>query len=296
MAAIVGALALALYVRVRARDRALARLRAAQVRFGDADVSRPLAGIGPLRRWLHRAGLRQPGAATAFVTATAAGVVAGALLIAAMNRLHVLPTVRTWALDAPRVLAALAVPLVAVAPWLLGCLLGLLPTMWVRGRRRARVVAIESDLPAVLELLAAMARAGLGFAAGLARLIDSQPADRPLLHELALLQRDSLAGIPRAEALLRLADRVDVPTLSTFCSALIHAESAGIGLSEILRQQADDLRGRRREATLLAAQSLPVKLVFPLVICFLPALFLFTLGPAFASFLGLADTIIGGAR
>ncbi len=82
--------------------------------------------------------------------------------------------------------------------------------------------------------------------------------------------------------------------LSTFVSALVQAEQMGIGLADVLRRQADDLRGRRREQALLRAQALPVKLVIPLVICFLPGIFVFTLGPALYSILRLTAGSIGG--
>jgi tight adherence protein C len=73
----------------------------------------------------------------------------------------------------------------------------------------------------------------------------------------------------------------------------VQAEQGGLGLSDVLRNQSDDMRNRRRENALMKAQALPVKLVFPLVICFLPALFVFTLGPAFYSFAKVTDTVTG---
>ncbi|MFG0320587.1 MAG: type II secretion system F family protein [Planctomycetota bacterium JB042] len=283
-------------VRTRVRER-LAATRpgdAGDVR-GPAPTTRTEAATG-LRGWLQRAGFRSSRADAAFLGVLAAAALLSILGFAAFDRLALLARAREWAVDAPGVLAALGVPLVAAAPWVVTVLLLAAPFLVVRARRAARVERIEEDLPAVLELLAAMARAGLGFAAGTARLIESESSERPLIHELGLLQRDGTAGVARAEALRRMAARVDVPALSTFCSALIHAESAGIGLADLLRRQAEDLRSRRREQALLRAQSLPVKLVFPLVLCFLPGLFVFTLGPAFATFFQLADSIAQGQR
>ena len=69
---------------------------------------------------------------------------------------------------------------------------------------------------------------------------------------------------------------------------------AGRETLSVLRTQADDLRSRRRDRALSKAQSLPVKLVFPLVICFLPGVFVVTLGPAFKEFFDLAQGIVSG--
>jgi len=73
---------------------------------------------------------------------------------------------------------------------------------------------------------------------------------------------------------------------------LVQAEQVGSGISEVLRRQADDLRNRRRERALALANALPVKLLFPLVICFLPGLFVATLGPTFYQFFQFADAVI----
>ena len=81
-----------------------------------------------------------------------------------------------------------------------------------------------------------------------------------------------LAGRPRIASLRRLARRVDVTAFTIFVSALVQTEQTGSGVAEVLRRQADDLRDRRREQAVAIAMALPVKLLFPLVICFLPGL------------------------
>jgi tight adherence protein C len=82
--------------------------------------------------------------------------------------------------------------------------------------------------------------------------------------------------------------------MSIFVSALVQAEQVGAGFSNVLRTQADDLRNRRREDANMLAQALPVKLIFPLVICFLPGIFVTTLGPIFMQFIRLADSMMSG--
>jgi pilus assembly protein TadC len=72
---------------------------------------------------------------------------------------------------------------------------------------------------------------------------------------------------------------VNVPWFGIFVSALVHAEQVGAGLAATLRAQADDLRSRRRERALAMAMAVPVKLLFPLVTCFLPGIMIAALGP-----------------
>jgi tight adherence protein C len=177
-------------------------------------------------------------------------------------------------------------------PWILFALTALAPTMIVRAVRAARVQAIERDLPLALELLATMAEAGLGFDAAMAKIVRAQDARRPLIGELVNFQHDMLAGMSRTQALRQLARRVDVPSLGGFTSALIQAEQVGASLAETLQHQAVDLRQRRREHALLQAQALPVKLVFPLVICFLPGIFVSTLAPVLYQMIQVAASVV----
>jgi len=170
----------------------------------------------------------------------------------------------------------LALVLVA-GPWILLMVSGFVPTLVVRSARRLRVRAIEQDLPLALELFATMAEAGLGFDAALAKVVRAQGSNRPLASEFLNFQHDMMAGMSRTQALRQLGRRVDIPSLSTFTSALVQAEQVGASMAETLQHQANDLRQRRRENALLQAQALPVKLVFPLVVCFLPGIFATTL-------------------
>jgi tight adherence protein C len=112
------------------------------------------------------------------------------------------------------------------------------------------------------------------------------------MAELMNFQRDLLSGVPRVQALRQLAHRADIMTMTIFVSAIIQAEHVGASISDTLRHQADDLRERRRERALLAAQSLPVKLVFPLVTCFLPGIFVSTLAPVLFQMVQVANSVL----
>jgi pilus assembly protein TadC len=166
----------------------------------------------------------------------------------------------------------------------------------VRRARRQRVTEIEQDLPLFLELLATLGEAGLGFDAALARILDAQPGERVLMQELRTFQVEVLAGRPRIQVLRRLSRRVDVTTFTIFISALVQAEQSGAGIAGVLRRQAEDARDRRRERTLQIAAALPVKLLFPLIICFLPGIFVAALGPTAHQFFQFIDNLTRSAR
>jgi tight adherence protein C len=253
-------------------------------------VAAPPANSGFLANWLALAGYRRAGAGAGFVAATLVAVGIGAtagyfvwvsgLLFAADRAISVIPGG----------IANLTRPLLYISPFLVTFLLAFLPLAFVRRVRRLRVAQVERDLPTTLELLATLAEAGLGFDAALDRILGSNPPERALVQEFRTFQAEVLAGRSRVECLRRIGRRLDVTSVTILISALVQAEQIGSGIAEVLRSQAEDLRQRRRERTMEFSMALPVKLLFPLVICFLPGILLFTLGPAFYEFFRLADT------
>jgi tight adherence protein C len=278
----------------RLRRRALERL------YDDVDPE-AVAGIEPsaperwLGRWLALAGYRRAGATTVFVTITA--VCAGAGFVAGQfYRIALMATLVSMVASVPGGTGDLLAAVLGVGHWILLVGLTMVPSLFVRAARRARVRAVEQDLPLVLELFSTMADAGLGFDSALAKVVRAQGAERPLVAELTNFQYDMLAGMPRTQALRQLARRVDVGSLTSFTSALVQAEEVGASVADTLRHQADDLRQRRREDALLKAQALPVKLVFPLVICFLPGIFLSTLAPVIYQMIQVADGVLRSGR
>ncbi len=299
--AILAALAVcALYYALRRRrtGAAFERLDAERLQDARYEATRPEVLIderSALRRWLVTAGFRSPRAPLAFVAATLATTLVGFALGWLISRSPLFLGAVADVHGIPGGVGEVFAVLVWVAPWLLAILLALLPTGLVAARRTRRVEAIERDLPITLELFATLAEAGLGIDAAMQRILASQGrtalVERPLISELRTFQRETLAGVPRALCFRRLAWRVDIPNVSTFVSAMIRSEQVGAGLARTLRQQAEDVWNRRRELALMRSQVLPVKMAFPLVICFLPALFVYTLGPAFQQFLELADNL-----
>lgn len=248
-----------------------------------------------LTRWLMLAGYRTPSAPGTFVLAAFLcflGGVALALLLAYAGPVGFL---RGRLLGMPPAVGAIAMPVVVASPWIVGLFIALLPWLTVRAARKDRVLQIERGLPTSLDLLATLSETGMGFDAGLAKIIDNEKTGGALKEELQIFQLETLAGVGRSQCFRRLARRCEVSSMTIFCSALVQAEQVGAGFSLVLRHQADDLRGRRRERAMILAQSLPVKLVFPLVICFLPGIFLTTIGPAFLEFSNLIDGMVRGS-
>lgn len=247
--------------------------------------------LGWLRRWLFVAGYRQPSAPAWFLSATALGMLVGGGMMAGFyaSGLYALMIVSVGAV--PGGVGEVFLPAVFVAPWLVLLLSALAPWLWVQSVRRKRLEQIEQDLPLTLDLLSTLSEAGIGFDAAMMRLHESRLSGRPLASELRTYQADLLAGRPRVLALRRLSGRVQAPAMSVFVSALVQAEQLGMGIASILRRQADDLRDRRRERALAFAMSLAVKRVVPMVVCFLPGLFVWTLGPFFVQLFQLADAL-----
>jgi tight adherence protein C len=143
----------------------------------------------------------------------------------------------------------------------------------------ARQLALANALPDLLDQLSICVEAGLGFDSALARIAGSGRG--PLAGEIGRLLQDLRVGVPRAEALNGMMARTDVPELRQFVHALIQAESYGVPISRVLRTQATDQREKRRFRAEERAMKLPVKVVFPLLLCILPVLFIVVIGPAF---------------
>jgi tight adherence protein C len=139
--------------------------------------------------------------------------------------------------------------------------------------------AVERSLPDVLDQMTICVGAGLGLEGAIARVAATNPDD-PFGQELGKVLRDLRVGMTRTEALTAMADRVDLQELRTVVRAIIQSDRAGVPVGRVLRVQAEEVRERRRVRAEERAMKMPVKMVFPLVLCVLPALFVVVLGPA----------------
>ncbi|MFO1004037.1 MAG: type II secretion system F family protein [Planctomycetaceae bacterium] len=258
----------------------------------DADTSVQHDGRWWLARWMYLAGYRQPRADWVFLIATGLCLGFGLSIALGMQLSGLQAAMERTVVLVPGGVGETFLPVVWVAPWLLLIMLTCVPWLIVRRARRERVELVEQDLPLALELLSTLSEAGLGFDAALARILKTRLAGRPLAEEFRIFQSDLLAGRPRTQSLRRFSARLDVPSISVFASAMVQAEQLGMGIARVLRLQADDVRARRRERAIAFANALPTKRVIPLVVCFLPGLFVWTLGPAFVQLFKMAESFI----
>jgi tight adherence protein C len=232
-----------------------------------------------LARWLFDSGFRQPNAVAVFTAATLLCALIAGVVLVALHSFGVVASLSAVAISMPGGVGEVLLPMIYLLPWLFAALLIAIPALVVRAVRRRRVIQIKHDLPLTLELLATLAEAGLGLDAAIDRILQSVPPNRILPKEFRAFQRDNLAGRPRVESLRWLGRRVAVSWFSIFISAVVQAEQIGASLADVLRIQAYDLRQRRKEEALALAASTPVKLILPMVICFMPGIFLAALGP-----------------
>lgn len=277
-----------MFLRLRSRERLMRRMYADEQDQTRLDLEDPTAQ-GFLARWLYLAGYRQRGAAASFVGTTLACAAGGAFLVTFFYGSGIIEQAVFAAEQVPGGIGDLAIPVLQLSPWLVALILVMLPWSLVNSRRKERVRQVEQDLPVTLELLATMSESGLSFDNALTRVVEGHKENRPLFQELSTFQLEVLGGVSRVACFRRLSRRLEVPSMTIFVSALVQAEQVGAGFASVLRSQADDMRNRRRENANMLAQALPVKLVFPLVICFLPGIFVSTLGPVFMQFIDLAD-------
>ena len=160
-----------------------------------------------------------------------------------------------------------------------GAVLGLyLPNLILYQAAYTRSERIQRELPDALDLLVISVEAGLGFDAALAQV--ARNTTGPLAEEFFRVLQEMQLGTGRSDAMRALADRTDVDDLRGFITAMVQADAFGIPIANVLRIQAREMRIRRTQRAEEAAQKVPVKILFPLIFCIMPSLFIVILGPA----------------
>jgi len=152
-------------------------------------------------------------------------------------------------------------------------------------KRQARIV---SALPDALDMMTVCVEAGLGFDSALAQV--ARNTRGPLAQEFARTLQEMQIGLSRAQALRSMVTRTTVPELRSFVGALVQAGELGIPVARVLREQSAEMRIRRRQRAEERAQKVPVKIMFPLVMCLFPALLVIIIGPGVIS---IAHSLFG---
>jgi tight adherence protein C len=160
------------------------------------------------------------------------------------------------------------------------------PGLIVERRLSTRRREIENGLPDALDLLVVCIEAGSGLDQAIVKTAEELTVAYPnLAEELRILTAEIRAGKPRLDAFKSLASRTKVDDVRALVAMLIQTDKFGTSVGQALRTHADVSRSKRRQRAEERAQKVGVKLVFPLVLCFFPALYVVLLGPAVITFM-----------
>jgi tight adherence protein C len=156
-----------------------------------------------------------------------------------------------------------------------------LPSFMVGRKVKQRQKEMQKALPDALDMLVVSVEAGLGLNQAMVRVSEEIDRISPVLSEqLALVNLEIRAGTGREDALRNLAERTGLQDISSLVGMLIQTDRFGTSVAQALRVHADTMRTKRRQRAEEAAAKTTIKLIFPLVFCIFPAMFVVILGPA----------------
>ena len=159
------------------------------------------------------------------------------------------------------------------------------PALWLRSTIDRRQQTIMRALPDALDLMVICVEAGLGLDQAIMRVGDELSFAHPdLSEELRLVNIEMRAGKGRTESLRNLADRTGLEDIASLTAMLIQTDKFGTSVAQSLRVHCETLRTKRRQRAEEAAAKTGVKMVFPLVFCIFPAIWVVTIGPAAIKF------------
>ena len=154
----------------------------------------------------------------------------------------------------------------------------IIPVMLLRSMKDRRQQAVIKKLPDALDLMTICVDAGLTFNAAMQKV--DEKWDDELAREFGRVIYEMQLGKTRRAALRDMAERLDVPDVTSFIAAVLQAEQLGVGIGKVLRIQSQQMRIRRRQRAEEKAHQAPVKMLFPMVFLIFPTIFLVLLGPA----------------
>ena len=168
---------------------------------------------------------------------------------------------------------------------LVGAVFGfIIPEYWLGKKIRKRSTEMVLQLPDALDLLTISVEAGLGFDAALAKVVEKM--EGPLIDEFRQALAEVRMGRVRRDALRDVASRADDQSITNFIGAIVQAEQLGVPIAKVLQIQSVQLRILRRQRAEEAAAKAPIKMLFPMVGCIFPTIFIVILGPAVITVMG----------
>lgn len=257
-------------------DSLLSRLAMAPAKSVDTDDEQS----GTLRRQLIQAGYYAPNAVMIYLGSRI--LLAATLPLALMTAL-------------PLVAASVPMQTMLLIASGLGLTGYLAPAWWVGWRKMDRQRQVREGFPDALDMLVVCVEAGLGLDAALARVGDEVRLSHPLLSaHLRHVGLELRAGRTREDALRSMSDRIGIDEVSSLIGLLIQTDRLGTSMAQALRSYSEDMRARRMLTAEEKAQSLGVKLAFPLMLMILPALFIAIMSPAAIKVTEVLLPMLGG--
>ncbi len=158
------------------------------------------------------------------------------------------------------------------------------PQLWVNDAISKRQGEIRKAMPDALDLLTICVEAGLGFDAAMSNVAEKW--ENQLSMAFARAIREIQLGKLRREALRAMADRIDIPEMTSFVAAIIQSEALGVSMAKVLRIQSEQMRMMRRQLAEEKAHQAPVKMLFPMILFIFPSIFIVLMTPAVIRIMG----------
>ena len=165
------------------------------------------------------------------------------------------------------------------------------PDLWLNGQVKDRQHKIRRALPYIMDLLTLSVEAGLDFVAGIGKVCEKARSG-PLVDELAYFLGEMQLGASRQQALRNLSYRIDMPEVRSFSALLIQADILGASVGPVLRAMSDLIRTQRFQRAERMGAYASQKILFPLILCIMPAVFVIIFGPVILNFV-YGDGVIG---
>jgi tight adherence protein C len=163
-----------------------------------------------------------------------------------------------------------------------------LPDILLQNKVMKRKEVIARSLPDAIDMLLMCVSAGLAFPAALTKVAETQSG--PVAEEFSRVTKEVQLGQSRSDALIAMAKRTNEPHVAKFVSAMVQVDRFGIPVSSVLSEQSTEMRAGRRESAREQGQKVPLKILAPIMVCFLPCVLIIILGPAI---LGILTTFSG---